>query len=444
VTITLGSELDRQIARLAVPALGSIAAEPLYNLVDTAIVGHLGRIPLDALAIATSALSVAAWLAIFLSFATTSAVARLAASTGAERHAAAGRVVGAAYLIALGWGVVTAAVLALIAPYLADLLGAHGDVRAGAVDYLRIAAIGLPFLYASYAGNGHLTGLADARTPLKIALGANALNAAAEVALVFGLHAGLAGSAWGTVAAQVTAAAWYFARSRRARIAPRWPAREELTGLLRDGHQLSVRTFALGAVPLAATAIVARLGPVQLGGQQVAVRLWYLLSLSLDALAVPGQVYVSAALGAGDPARARAVGRRVLLIGLVAGVALAAVTAALALVAPGAFTADPAIRHAAVVALLAAALTQPLAALAFVLDGLILGIGDYVAMRRAMILAIGGFLPLALLTARFHALGLPGVWAALGVWLAARAALLGWRWRSHVRSCAVAAPSTAG
>ena len=72
-------DLDRRIARLAVPALGAILAEPLYNLADTAIVGHLGRSPLDALAIATSALSIVAWLAIFLSTATTTEVSRNAA-----------------------------------------------------------------------------------------------------------------------------------------------------------------------------------------------------------------------------------------------------------------------------------------------------------------------------------------------------------------------------
>jgi Na+-driven multidrug efflux pump len=79
-------DLDRRIARLAVPALGAILAEPLYNLADTAIVGHLGRAPLDSLAIATSALSIVAWLAIFLSTATTTAVARNAAR---DQHAAA-------------------------------------------------------------------------------------------------------------------------------------------------------------------------------------------------------------------------------------------------------------------------------------------------------------------------------------------------------------------
>jgi len=423
--------LDRRIAALAIPALGSIAAEPLYNLADTAIVGHLGRIPLDSLAIATSALAIVGWLAIFLSTATTSTVARL----GATDDGRAGRAVGAAYLVAAVWGVAAAAVVMVAAVPVAQALGAHGAVLAGATRYLRVAALGLPFLYLSFAGNGHLTGLAKARIPLQIAISANALNVAAEVVLVFGLHTGLTGSAWGTDAAQVVAAAAYArASARQENARPRRPGRAEIGRLLTDGHQLSVRTIALGVVPLAATAIVARLGPVALGGQQVAYRLWYMLSLSLDALAVPAQVYVSAALGVGDQEGALRVGRRILLLGLCAGTALGVLTALLALCAPGAFTQDPAIRHAATVGLLASALTQPLAAYAFVLDGLVLGIGDYVAMRRAMLLAIGAFAPLALLTVRFHWLGLPGMWAALGLWLAARSVILGRRWAVHVRA----------
>ena len=59
--VTSHRTLDRRIAALAIPALGSIAAEPLYNIADTAIVGHLGRVPLDALAISASALSIVAW-----------------------------------------------------------------------------------------------------------------------------------------------------------------------------------------------------------------------------------------------------------------------------------------------------------------------------------------------------------------------------------------------
>jgi putative MATE family efflux protein len=419
--------LDRRIARLAVPALGAILAEPLYNLADTAIVGHLGRSPLDALAIATSALSIVAWLAIFLSTATTTEVARNAAR---GRHSAAGRAVGAAYSVAAGWGAVTSAAVILIAPLIVGLLGGRAGIGSAATGYIRISALGLPFLYLSYAGNGHLIGLEDTRTPLLIAVGANVVNVALEIAFVFGLHAGLTGSAWGTVIAQVLAAAAYGYASRRSPYPPGRPARSDIAAVLRDGHRLSVRTIALGVVPLAATAVTARLGPVPLAGQQIAYRLWAMLSLATDALAVPAQVFISAELGRGDRAAAERAARRTLVLGLAFGCGLAGLTAALALFAPALFTTDPTVRHAAVTGLLWSAPTQPLAALAFVYDGIILGLGDYTAMRRAMLLSILAFAPLAGLVLRFHWLGLPGVWTALGCWLAARTVLLWRRWAS--------------
>src|SRR5579859_6727749 len=239
---TEGRDLDRRIAKLAIPALGSIAAEPLYNLADTAIVGHLGRSPLDALAIAASVLSVVAWLAIFLSTATTTEVAR---NTATGAHRAAAQAVGAAYAVAAAWGAVTATALVIAAPYAVQLLGGRGATGPAAAEYVRISAIGLPFLYLSFAGNGHLTGQQDTGTPLRIAVSANVINVALEATLVFGLHAGLAGSAWGTVAAQVIAAAAYARASRRSATPPVRPARRDIANVLRDGHRLSVRTIAL-------------------------------------------------------------------------------------------------------------------------------------------------------------------------------------------------------
>ena len=262
-------EVDRRIAALALPALGSIAAEPAYSLADTAIVGHLGRVPLDSLAIATTALTMTAWVAIFLTTATTSAVAGLAAGRATDRAA---RSAGAAYLVAAAGGTAVAVAVIVAAPWVATLLGghqfgAHGLVLAGSVGYLRASAAGIPFLYLSYAGNGHLIGLANTRTPLRIAVTANVLNVALELFFVYGAHLGLLGSAWGTVTAQVAAAGLYAAASwRQAGLRPRRPGRAEVTALLRDGHRLSVRTIALGVVPLTTTAIAARLGPVALGG----------------------------------------------------------------------------------------------------------------------------------------------------------------------------------
>ncbi len=213
------AELDRRIAALAIPALGSIAAEPLYNLADTAIVGHLGRTPLGSLAIANAALILTSWVAIFLSTATTSTVAGRRA---ANQHDQAARAAGAAYVTAVAGGVLVALLVIVAAPAAARLLAGGADnskTVQGAIDYLRISALGVPFLYLSYAGNGHLVGLADTRSPLRIAVGANVLNVALEVALVYGVTLGASTASCpghGHRAGAGAASGRYFYTSRRA------------------------------------------------------------------------------------------------------------------------------------------------------------------------------------------------------------------------------------
>jgi putative MATE family efflux protein len=420
--------LDRRIVGLALPALGALVIEPLYNLTDSAIVGHLGRIPLGGLALATAALNVIGWTAAFLEMATVSVVA-FRRSAGDEQGA--GRAVGAAYLLSLLIGVATSGIVELVAPYVAVLLGGHssGAVGADAVLYLRISAIGLPALFVALAGNGHLTGLADTTRPLAIAAASNALNVLLEVVLVYGAHLGIAGSAWGTVGAQYAGAVMFTAVSRRAPVRAVRPRRLDVGELLSDAVPLTIRTVALGSALLATTAIAARLGTAQLGGHQVALQVWGMLALVLDSLAVPAQVYVSESLGAGDPAAARRLGARVMSMGLAAGVVLGLACAASSPVLPAVFSPDPAVQHQARVALLICALQQPVAAIAFVLDGLVLGASGYRAMRRAMVLALVAFAPLAAATLSDRGIGIAGIWLAMLCWLVARAVLLGRTWR---------------
>ncbi|HET8779225.1 MAG TPA: MATE family efflux transporter, partial [Agromyces sp.] len=68
--------VDRDILRLAVPALGALVAEPLFLLADTAMVGHLGATPLAGLGLASAVLQTIIGLMVFLAYATTPAVAR--------------------------------------------------------------------------------------------------------------------------------------------------------------------------------------------------------------------------------------------------------------------------------------------------------------------------------------------------------------------------------
>jgi putative MATE family efflux protein len=420
-------DLDRRIIALALPALGALLVEPLYNLTDSAIVGHLGRAPLGALAVAGGALTVVWWTAAFIEMATVTLVAQ---RRGAGEIDSARRDVGAAYAWSLVIGTCGAVLVAALAAPISSILGAKGLVAHDAVEYLRISAIGMVPLVMSFAGTGHLNGLGNTRRPFEIALVANGINVALEILLVYVVHLGIAGSAWGTVAAQVAAAVLFAASSWSSPLRPARPRAGDLARLARDGVPLTIRTVALGLALLSSTAVAARLGSGVLAGHQIALQIWLLLALTLDALAVPAQIFVGEAIGGLDRAAATAVGKRTLRLGLAAGVGFGLLTVALAGVLPEIFTSDPGVRHQATLALLLCGAQQPLAALAFVLDGLLLGAAEYRTLQTAMVVALAGFVPLAALTLRMHSLGIVGVWLALTCWLIVRTAVLLRRWLS--------------
>ena len=433
-------ELDRRIFGLALAALGALAVEPVYGLVDTAIVGRLGRSELGGLAVALTALNLGVYGAGFLAMVTGQ---RVAFRTGADDRAGAARAAVAAYWLAIGIGLVLAAVALFAARPVAAALGAEGLVLERATTYLRYAAAGLPFQLCVLAGNGHRRGLADVRTSLRILVVANVVNVVLELVLVYGLDLGVAGSALGTTCAQVLSGTWFLLGSARlVRAADvRWlPPVGDVVDLARGGSVVVVRTLALLAALTASTAVAARLGEGQLGGHQVGIQVFFLLALSLDALAVPAATFVADALGRADPAAARVIAGRCVRLSLLASIVTGSATVAVAPFLPRLFSDDPAVRRSATVAVLLCGLFQPLAALAFAFDGVLLGTGDFRTLRRTMLLALLPFSVPALFTLWVRWPGVAGVWVALGCWLGARAALLSRRWRHTLTPVAPGAP----
>lgn len=423
------SSLDRRLVSLALPALGALAVEPLYNLTDTAVVGHLGVAELGALAVASAILNLIQFGAGFLSTATASRVAYLRGQGEPERAAAAAA---AAYLTALLGGVMVAVLVVLAARPLALLAGARGPVVPPTVTYLRLAGTGEPFLLLFLAGIGHLRGRADTMTPFVVTVVGTSANLALELVLVYGLGWGIAGSAVGTVAAQVLAAAVLLGLLRRRGSLPGLglhPA-GELRILWRSARVLLVRTAALVAVLSGSTLVAARMGTVVLGAHQIALQVWFLVALSLDALAVPAQVLVGEAIGAEDFDAAETTARRVVTRGVQASAFLAALTAATAPWVPRLFTSSLSIARPATTAILLVAASLPLTAVAFELDGVLFGASDYRYLRKSMWLAAVVFTPFATLALTVPGAGIATLWAGIASWLGARAALLALRWRS--------------
>jgi putative MATE family efflux protein len=415
------SPYDREIRRIAVPALGALAAEPIYILVDTAIVGHLGTAPLAALAVAGTVLTGAFTLFNFLTYATTAQVARF---HGAGDEATARALGVQALWLATAIGVALLAATTLLARPAATLMGATGHTQDLAVLYMRIAAIGLPFALIALAGQGYLRGFSDLRTPLKIVIASNAANVVLELLFVYGFDWGVKGSAWGTAIAQA-GMGLAFARHLWAR--PWRPNLDRIRPLLRIGGEIFVRTTALYGSFVVASAVIARIGTVPLAAHQIAFQLWTFLALILDAVAIAAQVIVGRTLGAGDAQAAYDASKRMIGWSILLGAALGTVMLALTWTLPHAFTSDPAVIEQAQSVWPLFALMQPLAGLVFALDGILIGAGDTRYLMWSMLIAGAGvYVPIALAALHFD-WGLVGVWWGLIALLVARAVALGAR-----------------
>ena len=420
----LRSPHDREIRRLAIPALGALAAEPLYLLVDTAIVGHLGTRQLAALAIAATLLTTLVSLCIFLTYGTTAQVARLHGAGAEER---AGRIAAQALWLASGLGVLLALACVLLADPLVALLGGRGETAALAARYVRISAAGLTPALIALAGQGYERGIGDLRTPLVIVVVAQLVNVVLELWFVYGLGWGLDGSAAGTVVAQAAMGAAFAWLLLRPPAGSRRPQRALLAPLARVSGDLLVRSAALLGAFATASAVVARIGETSLGAHQIAMNLFTFLALVLDAIAIAAQVLVGRALGSGDAGGARELALRTIGWSLVVGCAFAVALLALAGTLPRAFTSDPAVVERAHAIWPMLALMQPLAAAVFALDGVLIGAGDSRYLARSMLLAgFGAYVPIALLALALG-WGVTGVWAGLLTLMGVRLATLGWR-----------------
>jgi putative MATE family efflux protein len=410
---------DRRILALAIPALGTLAAEPLYRLVDTAIVGRLGTEQLAGLAVAVTILALVVAGSNFLAYGTTQ---RVANRLGAQRpHEAADVGVQALWLAGL-LSIVAVPVLVFGARPLASAIGADGAVLDFAVEYLQIAALGVPFVLIALAVQGTQRGASDYRTPLVILVCSNVANLLIELVLVFGFDLGIAGAAWSTTIAQAGAGIAFLVVVRR-HLAParhRWPDWEEMAPLLTAGRHLLLRVGSMLAVFTGATAIAARVDDATLAAHQIAMTMFLFLALVLDALAIPAQTLVAEEQGH-DGSGAVEIARRVVRLSLIAATAIAVVVAATSTLLPHAFSDDPAVVSRATSALLLLAVVLLPGAVAFADDGVLIGLGDYRFLGRAAFGYLLAVAPIAAVVLATPSLGIAGIWIGLIAWMVLRA-----------------------
>jgi len=428
---------NREILGLAVPALGTLAAEPLMGLLDTALVGHLGSTELAALGAANALLAMVFAILVFIEYGTTARLARL---LGARRLGPLAHEAVQMGWIACGLGVlVTLAIYGLRHPLLV-IVDAPPEIVDIAATYLAIRSLGaLPGLWVRL-GNGVFRGLQDTKTPLVIVIAMNVLNAVLDVLLIFGWSAvgipafGIVGAASATVIANWLgglAFLWILRRrlhdalvSSPGGIWPRWDILRDMLGMSRD---LMLRTLGLMAALFMGTRMAATVGTVALAAHQVGWQLWIFLALALDSLAIAGQALVGRLIGAGRADIARRVGNKLCCWGLWLGIGFCITFLLLRNVLPRIFSDDPTVLAAVGSVFLLLSLMQIPNAIVFVIDGLLIGASDMAFLRNAM-MALGLFGVAATWVAGTLGGTLFWVWVGLSAYMFARLAVMWMRW----------------
>ena len=397
VAMRLRSPHDREILRLALPALGALAAEPLYLLIDTAIVGHLGTAQLAGLALAVAVLTAPSRCS------TSSSTGPPLRSRACTAPAAKARPTRSG-CSRCGWPARSAPACSCsprhsARPSCTRWAGAGGR-RPRADLYLRIGALGLPSALIALTVQGYLRGVSRLGLPFadrarrqrgqRRARGAVRLRPAlgpGRLGLGDGDRPGVMGAAFIAVVL----------RGAR-RPAPALGA--DRARCCTSGGDIFVRTGSLYASFLFASAVLARIGAASLGAHQVAFQLWGFLALVLDAVAIAGQVHRRPRARRRARARRRGTPR----CGCSPGRWRSACSSALVMLAltdvlPRVFTSDPRVLARLHAIWPIYALMQPINAIVFALDGILIGAGDTRFLKWAMAFsALGVFVPIALVS----------------------------------------------
>ena len=418
----------RQVLGLALPALGVLAATPLYLLLDTAVVGRLGTAQLAALAAGTAVQSTVTVQLTFLSYGTTARASRL---FGAGRRADAVAEGVQATWVALGVGVLLSSIIWLFAQPIALFLTGDAAIADDAARWMRVAAIAIPLTLIVMAGNGWLRGVQNTRLPLVLTLCGVIPGAVSLPMFVDGL--GLVGSAWANVLGIGITSTLFLATLVREHSrnggswTPRW---QVIRSQLVLGRDLILRSMSFQISMLAAAAVAGRFGAAALAAHQILLQLWNFLTLVLDSLAIAAQTLTGSALGRGAVDSARRVGSLATRYSMLFAGLLACVFALAAHPIWALFTRDNRVIAELAVPWWMLVAMVVLGGVVFALDGALLGAGDVAFLRTLTIGSVlGVYFPLTLLAMAFG-WGLAGVWAGLAASIVIRLVGVVLRFRS--------------
>lgn len=294
---------DRQILKIALPAIVTNITVPLLGLVDTAIVGHMGSAAyIGAIAVGSMIFNLVYWLFGFLRMGTSGMTAQ---ARGRRDLTEAAGILLRSMKVA---GIVALALVLLQWPLyhlMLLLMAPTDDVRSLVDVYFYIVVWGAPAMLGLYSLSGWFIGMQNTRIPMFVSILQNVVNIIVSLLLVYVLGLKVEGVALGTVVAQyagfIVAVAFLWKYYRK--LFRSWNVIDRVhtfRAFLSVNRDIFLRTLCLVAVNLYFTSAGARQGAEILAVNTLLMQLYLLFSYILDGFAYAGEALGGRYWGARD------------------------------------------------------------------------------------------------------------------------------------------------
>ena len=377
----LRKSLDAEFVQIGVPALFSLAAEPVAAIADAIFVAKLGTTAQAALGIALSSQMAVSKLYNDPLLKTSTSI--VAGKEGVDLEES----VASALTTAIAIGLIQTLIFYTLAPRILNLMGVSftSEMMKPAVSYLKWKSLGVPAATLILVSNGIFRGRGDTRTPLYCTVISTILKVFLDPLLIFGLEMGCAGAGVASAAAQ-----WCVLIPLLIRLNSRVRIRifgrthkfyaAAVTSYLHAGTLLLLSTVSKIWVYSFTSAMAAKMGTVEMAAYSVTYSIAFAGSQLCEAISIASQVLLARNFPFNTPARVNAA-RRVILrsisIGVVISAVLGTVTTLLQAQILNTLTRSTEVYAAAAVVMPAVIATQVFKGLGYSMVGIILGGSDW-------------------------------------------------------------------
>ena len=419
---------NKQINRLAIPAIIAGVSEPILSLTDAAIVGHMplnATVSLAAVGIVSSFLSMLIWVLGQSRSAISSIISQY---LGANKLKEVKSLPAQAIAIILVLSVLICAATIPFSEAIFKFYNASGVLLDYSVDYYKIRIIGFPFTLYTFAVFGVFRGLQNTYYPMVIAIIGTAINIALDLVLVYGITnviapMNLKGAALASVLSQALMAVMattLVLKNTPITLKIKGPVNKELPKFLMMIGNLILRTLALNLALYFATSFATGYGTNYIAAYTIVINLWFFAAFAVDGYASAGNILSGKLFGAKQFETLVELSQRLTKKALIVGLLMAGLGGLFYKSVGAMFTSDPNVLADFYEVFWIVLAMQPLCAITFVFDGIFKGLGKMKALRNVLFAATFlVFIP-ALLLGHYLELKLHGILWAFTLWIVAR------------------------